>query len=92
MKILTTAGFSVLMLGKRLVRSQWVALGLLAFGVGIVQVQSLGRKDHDISAHRRQGNPMMGFLAVFASSMTSGLAGVYFEKVLKGSTVDLWIR
>jgi len=33
-----------------------------------------------------------GLLAVFCACMTSGLAGVYFEMVLKGSKADLWIR
>lgn len=33
-----------------------------------------------------------GLLAVASACMTSGLAGVYFEMVLKGSKADLWIR
>ncbi|GJJ12338.1 hypothetical protein Clacol_006579 [Clathrus columnatus] len=37
-------------------------------------------------------NPLKGFLAVTAACFTSGLAGVYFEMVLKGSKADLWIR
>ncbi|KAG9038917.1 hypothetical protein FRB95_013595 [Tulasnella sp. JGI-2019a] len=37
-------------------------------------------------------NPLKGFLAVSAACMTSGLAGVYFEMVLKGSQADLWVR
>ena len=36
--------------------------------------------------------PFKGFLAVAAACFTSGLAGVYFEMVLKNSTADLWIR
>lgn len=36
--------------------------------------------------------PLKGFLAVTAACFTSGLAGVYFEMVLKGSKADLWIR
>lgn len=42
MKILTTAFFSVLMLGKRLSSTKWLSLLLLAVGVGIVQIQSTG--------------------------------------------------
>jgi UDP-sugar transporter A1/2/3 len=37
-------------------------------------------------------NALKGFLAVFAACFTSGLAGVYFEMVLKNSQSDLWIR
>jgi UDP-sugar transporter A1/2/3 len=40
MKILTTAFFSVLLLGKRLSSVKWLSLLLLAVGVGIVQIQS----------------------------------------------------
>jgi UDP-sugar transporter A1/2/3 len=37
-------------------------------------------------------NPFKGFMAVTAACLTSGLAGVYFEMVLKGSKADLWTR
>lgn len=36
--------------------------------------------------------PIQGFLAVIAACFTSGLAGVYFEKVLKTSDANLWAR
>jgi UDP-sugar transporter A1/2/3 len=36
--------------------------------------------------------PIQGFLAVIAACLTSGLAGVYFEMVLKTSNVNLWTR
>ncbi|KAF5370509.1 hypothetical protein D9615_010343 [Tricholomella constricta] len=35
---------------------------------------------------------LKGFLAVAAACFTSGLAGVYFEMVLKNSHADLWVR
>jgi UDP-sugar transporter A1/2/3 len=37
-------------------------------------------------------NPFKGFMAVTAACLTSGLAGVYFEMVLKGTKADLWTR
>ncbi|KAG9318667.1 nucleotide-sugar transporter [Chiua virens] len=95
MKILTTAAFSVLLLRKQLSASQWVALFFLAIGVGIVQIQT-GAGDPTKSASLLfQGasmNAVKGFLAVVAACFTSGLAGVYFEMVLKNSQSDLWIR
>ncbi|TKY87559.1 hypothetical protein EX895_003573 [Sporisorium graminicola] len=36
--------------------------------------------------------PIQGFLAVTAACFTSGLAGVYFEMVLKSSDANLWAR
>ena len=38
MKILTTALFSVLLLGKKISRTQWVAVGILTLAVALVQV------------------------------------------------------
>jgi UDP-galactose transporter len=88
MKILTTAFFSVLMLRKRLSPVKWAALIFLALGVGVVQVQSGAGHASDVHTMF----PFKGFLAVTAACFTSGLAGVYFEMVLKGSQADLWVR
>ena len=96
MKILTTAGFSVLLLRKKLSSSQWLALFFLAIGVGIVQIQAGAARAIPTSdattldVHTMNG--LKGFLAVVATCFTSGLAGVYFEMVLKNSQADLWVR
>ncbi|KAG8904506.1 hypothetical protein FRB99_001639 [Tulasnella sp. 403] len=94
MKILTTAGFSVILLRKRLTTVKWLSLLGLAVGVGIVQIQtgSGGHGSGSASATAHVMNPLKGFLAVASACMTSGLAGVYFEMVLKGSQADLWVR
>ena len=89
MKILTTAAFSVALLRKRLTPGKWFSLFCLALGVGIVQIQS-GSGGHKGASHEMQ--PIAGFMAVTAACFTSGLAGVYFEKVLKGSKTNLWVR
>ncbi|KIJ23171.1 hypothetical protein M422DRAFT_196262, partial [Sphaerobolus stellatus SS14] len=91
MKILTTAVFSVLLLGRQLTRMRWLALVLLALGVGIVQIQSTASNDGHGHEHHEM-HPFVGFMAVTAACFTSGLAGVYFEMVLKNSQADLWVR
>jgi UDP-sugar transporter A1/2/3 len=92
MKILTTAAFSVLLLRKKLTSLQWVSLLALAIGVGIVQIQSGVATHHGSSVELTSMNGSKGFLAVVAACFTSGLAGVYFEMVLKNSQTDLWVR
>ncbi|WVR06857.1 hypothetical protein IAU60_003893 [Kwoniella sp. DSM 27419] len=106
MKILTTAFFSVLMLRKRLSKAKWASLVLLAVGVGIVQIQTTASPapaktdslaEDIMVANERVMRPLTGFLAVTLACMTSGLAGVYFEFILKSSSgsappPDLWVR
>ena len=105
MKILTTAAFSVVLLRKSLSPTKWMALCFLALGVGIVQIQSTASSSphksinvpvgsaHDAApVHIHIMSPLKGFGAVTAACFTSGLAGVYFEMVLKGSKADLWVR
>ncbi|KAH8989185.1 nucleotide-sugar transporter-domain-containing protein [Lactarius hatsudake] len=95
MKILTTAAFSVLLLRRKLTPLKWLALFFLALGVGIVQIQcsaAKGPSGDESSADVHTMVPFKGFLAVAAACFTSGLAGVYFEMVLKNSTTDLWVR
>ncbi|KAJ8586085.1 nucleotide-sugar transporter [Rhizopogon salebrosus TDB-379] len=96
MKILSTAAFSVLLLRKQLSASQWLALLFLAVGVGVVQIQTGVSDTSKIASsllfRGASMNALKGFLAVVAACFTSGLAGVYFEMVLKNSQTDLWIR
>ncbi|XP_053174198.1 UDP-galactose translocator isoform X2 [Scomber japonicus] len=91
LKILTTALFSVMMLRKSLSRVQWISLLLLFGGVAIVQVQQEGNKEASVSDSSSQ-NYTVGLVAVVISCMSSGFAGVYFEKILKGSSASVWLR
>uniref|UniRef100_A0A3B4WQ90 Solute carrier family 35 member 2 n=1 Tax=Seriola lalandi dorsalis TaxID=1841481 RepID=A0A3B4WQ90_SERLL len=86
LKILTTALFSVMMLRKSLSRVQWVSLLLLFAGVAVVQVYSAS-----VTGSSNQ-NYMVGLVAVVISCLSSGFAGVYFEKILKGSSASVWVR
>lgn len=81
------------MLKRRLSAKKWLALTLLAMGVAIVQLQSsaatgAGAKKHGAA----EMNQAKGLAAVALACITSGIAGCYFEMVLKGSKTDLWIR
>jgi len=86
-KILTTAILSVIMLNRRLNLTKWVSLLLLTAGIAVVQLSNMSEsKTSEVS------NPIVGLSAVIAACCTSGLAGVYFEKILKGSPVSVWAR
>ena len=93
LKILTTAIFSVVMLGKHLNRLKWIALFILFLGVALVQLQpaNLSVKKTPAASDSTQ-SPMIGLIAVIASSLCSGFAGVYFEKILKGTSGSIWLR
>ena len=88
LKLLTTAIFSVVMLGKSLVSRQWLSLFLLFAGVSIVQVN--GTKE--ASTESIEQSQLIGMTAVLLACCSSGFAGVYFEKILKGTKASLWTR
>ncbi|KAF7731725.1 hypothetical protein EC973_008897 [Apophysomyces ossiformis] len=87
LKILSTAIFSVILLGKSLSGRQWFALILLMVGVTLVQSQSMSSPPMTETQ-----NPWIGLCAVLTSCVSSGFAGCYFEKILKSSTTSMWVR
>ena len=87
LKILTTALFSVILLGKKLSGIQWLSLFTLFIGVAMVQIS--GKTSEKSSQDQ---NHFLGLLAVIISCLSSGFAGVYFEKMLKGSDASIWLR
>ncbi|KAK4988907.1 UDP-galactose transporter Gms1 [Elasticomyces elasticus] len=139
LKILTTALFSVTMLGRTLDTRKWLSLVLLMVGVAIVQIPTgsepgiptlkdlkeghtgfhvprsfnglrhLGGTaadrltkrsatyegiDEDFAMLNPQLNASIGLACVLTACVLSGLAGVYFEKVLKDSNANasVWVR
>jgi len=88
LKILTTAMFAVTMLGKKLIPTQWVSLLALIVGVAMVQLSDV---KESASAGPDQSK-FIGFTAALSACLLSGFAGVYFEKILKGSDVSVWMR
>lgn len=97
LKILTTAVFAVIILRKRLLPTQWAALVALVIGVASVQ---LAQTDSSGTAASRQqqmpGEPeqnrLLGFSAALGACFLSGFAGIYFEKMLKGADISIWMR
>ncbi|KAF3858747.1 hypothetical protein F7725_011948, partial [Dissostichus mawsoni] len=91
LKILTTALFSVSMLGKRLGLYQWLSLLFLMAGVTLVQWPTESEVDSEqvvLSA----GSQFVGLMAVLTACLSSGFAGVYFEKILKETKQSVWVR
>ena len=63
---------------------------ILTIGVAIVQVSGSG--DKHANEVTDKGHRFIGLVAVLCAAGTSGFAGVYFEKILKGSQTTLWLR
>lgn len=95
-KTLMTAVFSVIFLGTRLSRIQWMSLLLLVLGVSLAQLPAAGSQSQSHSAAASlvaatlapTGFSVMskhtyGVLAVLLLTVLSGAAGVYQEKVVK---------
>jgi len=85
LKILTTAMLSFLILGKALGTTKWCSLFILTTGVALIQLPRGEVKE----AH---GDPVVGLCAVLSACFTSGLAGVYLEKILKQTDSSIWMR
>ena len=64
-------------------------MSLVTLFVGVAMVQLSGEKSERSSQAQNQH---LGLFAVIFSCLSSGFAGVYFEKMLKGSDVSLWLR
>lgn len=88
-KILTTALLSVALLSHKLSKTQWLSLLILTIGVAAVQVSPTGSNSKTSSSH---GSYAIGLGSIVLACFLSGLAGVYFEMVLKRSSTSLWVR
>ncbi|CAO0799998.1 unnamed protein product [Mucor circinelloides] len=94
LKILTTAFFSVVMLDRRLSRTKWAALAILTTGIALVVLpkdaihQLLGWEQMLVEKEANKiGNQSnaKGLVSVLAACILSGIAGVYFEKIVKSA-------
>ncbi|CAF3345558.1 unnamed protein product [Rotaria sp. Silwood1] len=94
LKILTTALCCVFMLGKKIQKHQWVSLCMLAIGVAFVTWPSSDEvnKRSVTQSQKSWLQQFIGFGAVLMATLTSGFAGVYFEKILKTGPTSVWVR
>jgi len=83
MKIVTSAGFSRLILGTTLKGPQHISLVFLVLGIVLIQT-----KDFDLRSTKGEKERPAGFLAALVASLTSGLAGVVLEKLYKDPSVS----
>ncbi|XP_039298591.1 UDP-galactose translocator isoform X2 [Nilaparvata lugens] len=89
LKILTTAVFAVIMMKRRLLALQWMALLVLVIGIVLVQITESTDK---IGKNNPDQNRLIGIAAALGSCCLSGFAGIYFEMILKTSDISVWIR
>lgn len=94
LKILSTAGFSVLILGTSLSWAKWRALLLLVLGCLLVASPSFEVDDSTESKTNSKFFKLLGYIAVLSEVLMSGFASIYFEKVVKSTQekVTIWER
>jgi UDP-sugar transporter A1/2/3 len=92
LKILTTAAFSVTILGTTLSATKWRALAQLV--VGCILVTSPSFDNSSTTQSDLYSKLSLGYGAVLLEVVLSGFASIYFEKVVKSSTevITIWER
>jgi len=78
-KLLATAIFAVVLMGRKLNRAQTISLILLTSGVMLCNMKT----DTDVDKDSRDSSQTTGVLATLGISLSSGFASVYTEKVIK---------
>jgi UDP-sugar transporter A1/2/3 len=86
LKTISTACFTILLLGKSFRGPQWLSFILLT--AGVVLVQSEDAK----SSAAAKANPFLGVCAALVAATLSGFAGVYLEKMFTSGGISLWMR
>jgi UDP-sugar transporter A1/2/3 len=67
---------------------QWFSLAVLIIGILLVQLSS----GHEERRANSNENRFVGICAAFGAALCSGFASIFFEKILKGSDVSIWMR
>ena len=103
LKIVTTASFAVLILGRNITLTKWRALFLLVMGCVLVASPAFNKPltcdaDSDVGGeedeHVSMFDSMLGVGAVLSMVMISGYSAIYFEQMLKktNENITIWER
>jgi UDP-sugar transporter A1/2/3 len=99
LKILTTAAFAILMLGRHISWCKWRALGLLVLGCILVASPTFNKPPNcDLAALQQDegatssSDTLLGVAAVLFMVTISGYSACYFEQMLKGQKITIWER
>ena len=83
-KVITTALFYTYMLNRGFSLKEWSSIIALTFGIAAVQ-------SAESDVHYHHASEVVGTLSVILACITSGFAGVFFEKTLKDSKSSIWM-
>jgi drug/metabolite transporter (DMT)-like permease len=85
-KVLSNAGFAVLMLGVKLNKIQWTALSILAFGLALSELSKRSQIEHASSKQiwiESHDQKWIGSLFVGVIVLVNGFIGTFHEKYIK---------
>ncbi|KRZ79244.1 UDP-galactose translocator 1 [Trichinella papuae] len=99
-KVVTTAIFMVLLLGRSFSCRRWIAICLVSIGVSMAYLGTVNGKVEDyneaiptvVEENAPKQSLLIGLSVVTINCFLAGFAGVYCEVMLKNSNVSLWIR
>tara|TARA_B110000858_G_scaffold3833_1_gene4570 strand:+ start:6289 stop:7263 length:975 start_codon:yes stop_codon:yes gene_type:complete len=92
LKLLTTALFSICIMGKSISARRWRSLITLTIGVTLIALPSGEPTNTGGSSVSRDENYIFGVLAVLIEVVLSGFTSVFFESTLKSSEMSVWGR
>lgn len=89
--LMLTAGIGLVQLPNDIFTVVTSVFNMAFGGLNTEELDESNSKTHALEGENEMSRTL-GLVAVTISCVLSGLAGVYFEKVLKGSNASLWIR
>ena len=81
-----------MILRKEISRIQVLSMVILFGGISLVQLNLSQEETHNHPNAPKNQKPLLGVIAVLVSTILSGFAGVYVEKMLKSTQKSLWLR